>query len=116
MKIKKVSLNSEKIFADIVLCPKTNLYLQSLYCHRCAYFSLDEDNYIICNFINPQINLIDSQKEELIKIFSQIKDIKENSKGSKEDKANNDSMSNIERFKKELLQEIRKRKNSIKIL
>ena len=117
MKIKKVSLNSENIFIDIVLCPKTNLYLQSLYCHRCAYFTLDEENHINCNYKNPQINLIDHQKEELIKTFSEIKDIKENSsQGFKDNKANNEFMSNIDRFKTDLLKEIKKRKNSIKIL
>jgi len=117
MKIKKVSISSKKIFIDIVLCPKTNLYLQNLYCHRCAYFTLDEENYIKCNYTNPHINLIDHQKEELIKIFSEIKEIKENSsQGFKDNKANNESMSNIVRLKKDLLKEIKKRKNYIKIL
>jgi len=117
MKIKKVSLSSEKIFIDIVLCPKTNLYLQSPYCRRCGYFTLDEENYINCNYKNPQINLIDYQKEELIKIFSEIKDIKEDSsQGFKDNKVNNEFMSNMDIFKKDLLKEIKKRKNSIKIL
>ena len=117
MKIKKVSLSSEMIFIDIVLCPKTNLYLQNLYCHRCAYFTLDDENYINCNYKNPHINLIDHQKEELIKTFSEIKDIKENSsQGFKDNKANNEFMSSIDRFKKDLLKEIKKRKNPIKIL
>ena len=75
---------------------------------------MDEENCINCNYKNPQINLIDHQKEELIKIFSEIKNKEENSsQGFKDNKANNEFMSNIDRFKKDLLKEIKKRKNYV---
>lgn len=74
MEVKKKSLNMEKIIIDIVLCPKTNLYLQSLYCHKCAYFNSDEREHISCNYKKLQIENADKRKEELIKIFSKIKE------------------------------------------
>ena len=77
MKVKKKSLYIEKIIIDIVLCPKTNLYLQNFYCHKCAYFISDEENHISCSYKKPQIKSGDQKKEELIKTFSKIKGKKE---------------------------------------
>jgi hypothetical protein len=73
MNVKKISFEQEKIFIDIVLCPKTNLYLQSLYCHRCAYFYADELNFINCSYKKPHMRIFDKKKEDLIKIFSNVK-------------------------------------------
>ncbi|MHA1624775.1 MAG: hypothetical protein ACTSXN_01885 [Promethearchaeota archaeon] len=75
MKVKKKSLNLGKIIIDIVLCPKTSLYLQNFYCHKCAYFISDVKNHIICSYKKPQIKNADQKKEELIKIFSKIKGV-----------------------------------------
>lgn len=112
MKVKKKSLNQEKIFIDIVLCPKTNLYLQSLYCHRCAYFNTDEEGFINCNYKNPQIKIIDKKKEDLIKIFSNVKKKKDTSSLQLKDKIkNNELKRNLEILKGDLFREIKKRRN-----
>lgn len=116
MMVKKISINPEKIIIDIVLCPKTKLYLQSLYCHRCAYFKSDEGANINCNYKKPQITISDHQKEDLIKIFSKIREKKESSSQQLENNRKNDeSMRNIEILKIDLLREIKKRKNSMSI-
>jgi len=73
MKVKKKSLNLEKINIDIVLCPKTSLYIQSFFCHKCVYFNSDKRDYIRCNYKKLQIKYADKKKEELIKIFSKNK-------------------------------------------
>ncbi|MHA1193895.1 MAG: hypothetical protein ACTSP9_16675 [Promethearchaeota archaeon] len=73
MKVKKKSLKLRKIIIDIVLCPKTSLYLQNFYCHKCAYFISDVKNHISCSYKKPQN--ANQKKEELIKIFSKIKGV-----------------------------------------
>ena len=116
MKVKKKSLNQDKIFIDIVLCPKTNLYLQSLYCHRCGYFYTDEEDFINCNYKRPQIKIIDKKKEDLIKIFSNVKNKKDSSSLQLKDKENNNVLKrNLEVLKSDLFREIKKRKNSVLI-
>jgi len=117
MKVKKVSINFEKISIDMILCPKTNLYLQSLYCSRCAYFNSKDKNYISCNYEKPHSTISsDHSKEELIKILSKIKKGKDNFCHQMEsDKKNNDCSRNIEMLKKELFQVIKKRKTSMNI-
>ena len=111
MKVKKKILNLEKIIIDIVFCPKTSLYLQSLYCRRCAYFNSDERDHISCNYKKLQINNANQKKEELIKILSKIKGKNEVSSQSLDDKKISDD--HIGMLKTELLLEIKKRIKSI---
>jgi len=111
MKVKKKSLNLEKIIIDIVFCPKTSLYLQSLYCRRCAYFNSDEKDHISCNYKKLQIKNTDQKKEELIEIFSKIKGKNEVSSQHLVDKKISDD--HIGMLKTELLLEIKKRNKSI---
>lgn len=112
MKIKKKSLNFEKINIDIVLCPKTSLYLQNLYCHKCAYFNSDERDHISCNYKKLQIKYADQKKEELIKIFSKIKGKNEISSQHLVNKEkNHDFIRDMETLKVDLIKELKKRKN-----
>ena len=116
MKVKKISLNLKKIIIDIILCPKINLYLQSLVCPRCAYFNSNEKNYIICNYENLHRIIPNHSKEDLIKILSKIKKGKDNfCYQMYSDKKNNYCSKNIEMIKEELFQEIKKRKTSMNI-
>lgn len=115
MKVKKISLKPEKIIIDVVLCPKTKLYLQSLYCHRCGYFKIDEETNINCDYKKPQISISDHQKDELIKIFSEIKSKKEDRSQQLEDKEKVDHKINVEMLRIELLQALKKKNDSIKI-
>ena len=112
MNVKKKCLKIEKIFVDIVLCPKTKLYLQSLYCHKCAYFKLDEEKYIICKFEKPQIINTDKKNEKLIKIFSKVNGKNEISSHQLVDKGYDDSLENRERLKADIYREMEKRKKS----
>ncbi|TXT64941.1 MAG: hypothetical protein BAJALOKI3v1_150044 [Promethearchaeota archaeon] len=50
MQIKKINVKPKKVIIDLVLCPKTNLYHQSLYCRRCAKFSKENERFIFCTF------------------------------------------------------------------
>lgn len=114
MKVKKISAHPEKIIIDLVLCPKTNLYLQSLYCHRCGYFKSDEEININCNYKKTLIGNGDNHKDALIKLFSEIKEKKEKSPQQLENKNEKvEIKSNLEVFKTELNREIEKRKNFI---
>lgn len=113
MKVKKKRLNLEKMILDMVFCPKTSLYLQSLYCRRCAYFNSDERDHISCNYKKLQINNVDQKKEELIKIFSKIKGKNEILSQHLDDKKMSDD--HIGMLKTELLIEIKKRIKSIKV-
>lgn len=113
MKVKKKRLNLEKMILDMVFCPKTSLYLQSLYCRRCAYFNSDERDHISCNYKKLQINNVDQKKEELIKIFSKIKEKNEILSQHLDDKKMSDD--HIGMLKTELLIEIKKRIKSIKV-
>jgi len=115
MKVKKISLKPEKIIIDVVLCPKTKLYLQSLYCHRCGYFKTDERTNINCDYKKPQGNISDHQKDELIKIFSEIINKKEDHSQQLEDKEKVDDKMNVEMLRIELLHALKKKNDSIKI-
>lgn len=66
MKVNKIPIRPNKIGIDLVLCPKTTLYLQDLYCRRCPYFELDNGNYIQCKFIRPKYGQSDPVKDKLI--------------------------------------------------
>ncbi|MBD3214919.1 MAG: hypothetical protein GF311_20065 [Candidatus Lokiarchaeota archaeon] len=50
MQIKKINVKPKKVIIDLVLCPKTNLYHQSLYCRRCAQFSKENERFIFCSY------------------------------------------------------------------
>ncbi|MHA1460827.1 MAG: hypothetical protein ACTSO8_05035 [Promethearchaeota archaeon] len=109
MKIKKKSLNLEKINIDIVLCPKTSLYLQSFFCHKCAYLNSDERDHIRCNYKKLQIKYADQKKEELMKIFSKIKGKNENSSLHLVDRdKNHDFIRDMETLKVDLIKELKK--------
>ena len=70
MKVKKIAIRPDKIGIDLVLCPKTSLYLQDLYCRRCPYFELNNEKFIQCNFIRPKYGQSDPIKDKLIKDLS----------------------------------------------
>ncbi len=70
MKINKIPIRPNKIGIDLVLCPKTNLYLQDLFCRRCSYFEFDNEKYIQCNFTGHRYGKSDSVKDRLIKDLS----------------------------------------------
>ncbi|MFX1420302.1 MAG: hypothetical protein ACFE9N_15435 [Promethearchaeota archaeon] len=114
MKVKKISIHPEKIIIDLVLCPKTKLYLQSLYCHRCGYFKSDEENNIDCNYKKPQIENSDHPKDVLIKLFSEIKKKNGDSSQQLENIDKKDEIKfNLEVLKTALNREIKKKKNFI---
>lgn len=71
MKVKKIAIRPDKIGIDLVLCPKTSLYLQDLYCRRCPYFELNKEKFIQCNFIKPKYGPSDPIKDKLIKDLSE---------------------------------------------
>ena len=110
MKVKKKSLDLEKIIVDLVLCPKTSLYLQNLYCHNCAYFNSDETDHISCNYKKLQIKNTIQKKEELIKIFSKIKGKNEDSSQQLvDDEKNQGFIRDIEALKLNLFKELKER-------
>ncbi len=114
MKVKKISLNIKDVIIDVVLCPKTNLYLQSLYCHRCGYFNFDDRSSIDCHYKKPLVNRADHQKDELIKIFSEIKNKREDELLQVSDKENSEPKTNTELLRVELLQALKKKNDSIR--
>lgn len=71
MKVKKIAIRPDKIGIDLVLCPKTSLYLQDLYCRRCPHFELNNEKFIQCNFIRPKYGQSDPIKDKLIKDLSE---------------------------------------------
>ena len=110
MNVKKKSLNLEKINIDIVLCPKTSLYLQSFFCHKCTYFNSDKRDHIGCNYKKLQIKYADQKKEELIKIFSKNKGKCEfSSQHLVDTEKNHDYMRDMETLKVDLIKELKKR-------
>lgn len=112
MKVKKISTHPEEIIVDLVLCPKTKLYLQSLYCHRCGYFESDEKSSINCDYKNPYNDGSDPYKDGLIKLISEIKYNKEKSVDQLENINQKDPTDlSLNLFKNELSREIKKRKN-----
>ncbi|NVM38267.1 MAG: hypothetical protein HWN81_21920 [Candidatus Lokiarchaeota archaeon] len=115
MNVKKISINVKEIIIDIVLCPKTNLYLQSLYCHRCGYFNFDDKTSINCYYKKPQGNISDHQRDELIKIFSEIIHKKEDRSQQLQDKEKFEPKISNEILRAELLHALKKKNDSIKI-
>jgi len=109
MKVKKKSLNLEKINIDIVLCPKTSSYIQSFFCHKCAYFNSDKRDHIRCNYKKLKIKYADQKKEELIKIFSKNKGKNEISSQHLVNKErNHDFIRDMETLKVDLTKELKK--------
>ncbi|MFW9894553.1 MAG: hypothetical protein ACFFD7_01970 [Candidatus Thorarchaeota archaeon] len=70
MKIKKIPIKPNKIGIDLILCPKTNLYLQDLYCRRCSYYRLDTDVWLECNFTGHRHGKPDRIKDRIIQDLS----------------------------------------------
>ena len=66
MKVNKIPIRPSKIGIDLVLCPKTTLYLQDLYCRRCPYFELDNEKFVQCKFTRPKYGQSDPIKDKLI--------------------------------------------------
>jgi len=70
LNIKKIPIRPDKIGIDLVLCPKTNLYLQDLFCRRCAYYESDDEKFVQCNFTGHRYGKADPIKDKLIKDLS----------------------------------------------
>lgn len=70
MKVTKIPIRPDKIGIDLVLCPKTNLYLQDLFCRRCAYFELDNEKFVECSFTGHRYGKSDPIKDKLVKELS----------------------------------------------
>jgi hypothetical protein len=70
MKIKKIPIRPNKIGIDLILCPKTNLYLQDLYCRRCSYYQLDTDVWVECNFTGHRYGKSNPIKDRIIQDLS----------------------------------------------
>jgi len=70
MKVSKIPIRPNKIGIDLILCPKTNLYLQDLYCRRCSYYKLDNEVFVECNFTGHRYGKPDPIKDRIIKDLS----------------------------------------------
>ncbi len=70
MKINKIPIRPNKIRIDLILCPKTLLYLQDLYCRRCSYYELNNEKSIECNFTGHRYGKPDPVKDRIIKDLS----------------------------------------------
>jgi hypothetical protein len=70
MKVNKISIRPNKVGIDLILCPKTNLYLQDLYCRRCSYFKLDNEKFVECTFTGHRYGKPDLIKDRIIKDLS----------------------------------------------
>ena len=70
MKVNKISIRPNKVGIDLILCPKTNLYLQDLYCRRCSYYKLDNEKFIECTFTGHRYGKPDPIKDRIIKDLS----------------------------------------------
>ena len=70
MKVNKIPIRPNKIGIDLILCPKTNLYLQDLYCRRCSYYKLDNEKFIECSFTGHRYGKPDPIKDRIIKNLS----------------------------------------------
>jgi hypothetical protein len=113
MKVRKKGLKIEKICVDIVLCPKTNLYLQSLYCHKCAYFKLDEEMYIICNYEKPQVKILDKKTENLLSFFSRVNEKRKRSNHKVADKEDDSILKTKELLKADLFKRMQQRNSNL---
>ncbi|MFX1281498.1 MAG: hypothetical protein ACFFA3_19270 [Promethearchaeota archaeon] len=70
MKVNKITIKPSKILIDLILCPKTLLYLQDLYCRRCSYYELDSEKYVECNFTGHRYGKSDPIKDRIIQDLS----------------------------------------------
>ncbi len=70
MNVKKIPIRPDKIGIDLVLCPKTNLYLQDLFCRRCGYYESDNKKSVQCSFTGNKFGKSDPIKDKLIKDLS----------------------------------------------
>ena len=70
MKVNKISIRPNKVGIDLILCPKTNLYLQDLYCRRCSYYKFDNEKFIECTFTGHRYGKPDPIKDRIIKDLS----------------------------------------------
>ena len=70
MRVNKIPIRPDKIGIDLVLCPKTNLYLQDLFCRRCAYFEFDNEKFVQCKFTRHKYGQSDPIKDRIIKDLS----------------------------------------------
>jgi len=123
MKVKKIPIRPDKIGIDLVLCPKTTLYLQDLYCRRCPYFEFDNEKFVQCKFTRPKYGQSDPIKDKLITDLSSafikelpiddkkraVNDFSQRIKDSKSIKPNN------ELVMKDLTQHIKKTNLSTKL-
>ncbi|UCC18283.1 MAG: hypothetical protein JSV62_09205 [Promethearchaeota archaeon] len=70
MKVNKITIKPNKILIDLILCPKTLLYLQDLYCRRCSYYELDSEKHVECNFTGHRYGKPDPIKDRIIQDLS----------------------------------------------
>ncbi|MFW9942229.1 MAG: hypothetical protein ACFFFT_14415 [Candidatus Thorarchaeota archaeon] len=70
MKVNKIAIRPNKIQIDLILCPKTLLYLQDLYCRRCSYYQFDNETQVECNFTGHRYGKSDPIKDRIIKDLS----------------------------------------------
>ena len=70
MKVNKIPIRPNKVGIDLILCPKTNLYLQDLYCRRCSYYKFDNEKFIECTFTGHRYGKPDPIKDRIIKDLS----------------------------------------------
>ncbi len=70
MKVNKIQIRPNKVGIDLLLCPKTNLYLQDLYCRRCSYYKFDNEKFIECTFTGHRYGKPDPIKDRIIKDLS----------------------------------------------
>ncbi|MHA2400016.1 MAG: hypothetical protein ACXADU_14170 [Promethearchaeota archaeon] len=70
MKIKKIPIKPNKIGIDLILCPKTTLYLQDLYCRRCGNYEADDNKFVHCSFSGHKYGRSDPVKERIINDLS----------------------------------------------
>ena len=70
MKVNKISIRPNKVGIDLILCPKTNLYLQDLYCRRCSYYKFDNEKFVECTFTGHRYGKPDPIKDRIIKDLS----------------------------------------------
>jgi len=70
MKVNKIPIRPNKVGIDLVLCPKTYLYLQDLYCRRCSYYKSDNEKHVECEFVGHRYTQSDPIKDKLIEDLS----------------------------------------------
>jgi len=118
MKVNKIPIRPTKVGIDLILCPKTNLYLQDLYCRRCSYYKIDNEKFVECNFSGHRYGKPDPVKDRIIKDLSSsfitelpIKnnpDIENRIKNFTERLQNSKSMNVQDELKKDLSQYMKK--------